>query len=100
MTGQPDAPGRMLVTRTGALIEAAVDGEMFALHPDNGYFYGFNGPATRIWELTAEPRSIAEICAVLLGEFDVDPAECEADTIAVLREIEREGLVALTVPSE
>ncbi|MBO9712259.1 PqqD family protein [Sphingomonas sp.] len=84
---------QMIVRRGAGLIEAEVDGEMVALHVDNGTCYSFNGTATRIWQLIAEPRSLATICAALVEEYEVDPAECEADVRVMLDDLATDGIV-------
>lgn len=85
----------MMVSRRGGLIEAEVDGELVGLHIDNGNCYGFNQTATRIWKLIEQPKSLADICAALTAEFNVDDAECEAQVRALLAELEADGMVEL-----
>ena len=85
----------LLVGRSRVLMEQPVDDEMFGLESENGNFYGFNAPAARIWALIEQPRSLAAICAALVEEFEVAPATCRADTLAVLRQLEADGLVTL-----
>ena len=83
------------VARRAALLESEVDGEIVALHVDNGTCYGFNGTASRIWAMLETPRRLSEIRDAMLAEFDVDAATCEAEVIALLRELEADGLVEL-----
>ncbi|MFN3387869.1 MAG: PqqD family peptide modification chaperone [Allosphingosinicella sp.] len=85
----------LIASRRSGLIEAEVDGEMVALHVENGTCYGFNGTATRIWAMLDAPKRVSELRDALLEEYDVDPETCEAQLIALLRELERDGLVAL-----
>jgi hypothetical protein len=85
----------LLVTRRAGLIEAEVDGEMVALHVDNGTCYGFNGTATRIWAMIEQPKRLSELRDALVGEYDVAPETCEAELLDLLRELEADGLVEL-----
>ena len=85
-----------MVRRTGEMIETEVDGELVALHIDNGTCYGFNGTATRIWGLIEKPRLISELKEELLREFEVDPAVCEAQLRELLDELAADGLVEIT----
>lgn len=87
--------GELVASRKSGLIEAEVDGEMVALHVENGTCYGFNGTATRIWSMLAEPKRVSELRDALVGEYEVDPETCEAQLIDLLRELERDGLVEL-----
>lgn len=81
------------VHRCAGLIEAEVDGEIVALHIDNGTCYGFNATATRIWTMIAEPKRIVDLRDTLVDTFDVDPATCEQELGALLSELENDGLI-------
>lgn len=85
----------MVVARRAGLIEAEVDGELVALHVDNGTCYGFNQTATRIWAMIEEPKRLSEIRDALTGEFDVAPETCEAELLDLLKYLEGDGLVEL-----
>jgi hypothetical protein len=85
----------LLVSRRAALIETEVDGELVALHIDNGTCYGFNGTATRIWAMIEQPRRLSELKDELTREFDVDPELCERQLGELLRDLEADGLVEL-----
>ncbi|HEX9966182.1 MAG TPA: PqqD family peptide modification chaperone [Allosphingosinicella sp.] len=85
----------LVVSRRGELIETEVDGELVALHIDNGVCYGFNNTATRIWSLIEEPKRVSEIREVLLREYEVEPEACEAQLRDLLGELESDGLIEL-----
>jgi len=85
----------MIVSRSEGLIQAEVDGELVALHIDNGACYGFNATATRIWALLEQPRSLSEIRDALLSEYDVDAETCMAEVTEVLKDLQQDGLVEL-----
>lgn len=85
----------LLVERRGEMIETEVDGELVALHIDNGTCYGFNSTATRIWALIDQPRRLSELRDDLMREFDVDAATCEAELKALLDELAADGLVEI-----
>jgi len=88
----------LLVSRNRMLMEQPVDDEMFGLEPERGNFYGFNASAARIWALIEQPLTLAALCDALAAEFDVAPTTCRADSLALLRELEADGLVTLTSP--
>lgn len=85
----------LIVSRRAELIETEVDGELVALHIDNGTCYGFNGTATRIWALIEQPRRLSDLKNELTREFDVDPELCERQLGELLKELEADGLVEL-----
>jgi hypothetical protein len=93
--GRDEWVNDMMVHRRDGLIEAEVDGELVALHVDNGACYGFNVTATRIWALIETPRRLSELKDRLLEEYDVDPQDCESQLMEMLKELERDGLVDL-----
>jgi hypothetical protein len=86
--------GATIVSRSGGLIEAQVDGELVGLHVDKGNCYGFNHTATRIWELLEQPKSVDALCDALVDEFDVDRPTCARDVMEVLHSLRDEGLVS------
>ena len=90
----------LIVSRRAELIETEVDGELVALHIDNGTCYGFNGTATRIWGLIEQPRRLSELREELVREFDVDPETCDRQLRELLKELEADGLVGLAAAAD
>lgn len=89
---------RWLITRTGTLVEAGVDDEMFGLDIEGGHCFGFNSTASEIWQLLEQPHSLGALCDALLVTRDVDRPTCLADTAALVQALAEEKLVALTPP--
>jgi len=85
--------------RLPGLMEAEVDGELVALHIGNGTYYSFNETAARTWALLDRPKSVSDLCATLAAEFEVDPRDCADEVLLLLRDLERDGLVALAAPA-
>lgn len=86
----------LLVSRSGGLMEAEVDGEMVGLHVESGTCYGFNDTAYRIWQLVERPVRLSQLCAALSEEYDVDPATCEHDLRVLLKDLSDGGLVTFS----
>jgi hypothetical protein len=93
---KPVNANEVLLERRGGLIEAEVDGELVALHVENGKCYGFNGTATRIWYLLSEPKSLARLCQDLVEEFDVSAESCEAEILGFVEDLQADGLVEIS----
>jgi hypothetical protein len=70
-------------------------GEVVILNMKDGMYYGLNAVGARIWSLLEEPRSVADIHAVLLDEYDVDPQLCEAQLVTLLTDLAANGLVEI-----
>src|SRR3954470_22261076 len=100
MDREAASAGDWLVTRRAGLIETEVDGELVALHIDNGTCYGFNGTATRIWALIEQPKRLSELREQLTREFDVDPEVCERQLDELLKELEADGLVEVAASAD
>ena len=90
-----DLAGDSVVMRCDGLLTAEVDGELMAMSIDRGTCYGLNGVGTRIWALLAEPRTIDDLCASLLREYEVDAAQCRSEVIDLLEELRAEGLATV-----
>ena len=88
----------LVAHRLPGLMEAEVDGELVALHIENGTYYSFNETAARIWALLDRPKSVSELCAILAGEFEVDAQACAREVLLLLRDFEKDGLVTLAAP--
>jgi hypothetical protein len=84
--------GDTVVAREEGLLTAEVDGELMAMSVERGTCYGLNAVGTRIWALLAEPRTVDELCAQLLGEYDVDPRQCRSEVLSLLGDLRAEGL--------
>jgi hypothetical protein len=83
-----------IVERRLEVLEADLHGDRIALSIDTGTCYGFNATASRIWELLETPRAVRAIVADLVRRFEVDAERCERETLALLRDLAADGLVA------
>lgn len=54
-------------------------GQAALLHLGTGQYHALNEVGTRIWGLMAEPRTLAEICAVLCAEYAIDAERCATE---------------------
>lgn len=74
-------------------VSAELAGEAVILDMKSGMYYGLNPVGVRIWELIGRPCRVSDVKAVLLDEYEVDPARCERDLFALLRELSANGLI-------
>jgi hypothetical protein len=88
-----------IVARSAELIEAEVDGELVALDVQQGSCFGFNRTATRIWQMLEQPMSLADICARLTQEFDIDPDTCRGQVETLVADMAESGLVKVERPA-
>lgn len=74
-------------------VSSDLGGEVAILHLEAGTYYGLDAVGARVWSLIQEPRTLREIHEVLVSEYEVEPARCERDLIALLHGLANEGLV-------
>lgn len=67
---------------------------------EKGNYYGLDEIGTEIWDELLEPIAIVELCARLTERFDVDPIQCEADTLDFLNELLAEGMIKVVMQTD
>jgi hypothetical protein len=66
--------------------------ETVILDLHSGIYYTLDETGSRIWQLASEGCTLAQICQLLLAEYDVDPNTLEQDVRDLAEELERRGL--------
>jgi len=82
-----------LYRRIDGIVSADMDGERVMMSLDHGTYFGIVGIGGTIWDLLAEPRSVAEIEAHVMAGYEIDAETCRADVAAFVADLERNGLV-------
>ena len=94
-----DWPDSTIVTRSGQLIEAEVDGELVGLNVETGTCYAFSSTATDVWRWLIAARTIGELRDRLESAYDVSSSQCDLELRELLMRLETEGIVRLnTLP--
>jgi len=81
------------VSQATGIVVADMDGEKAMLNIEQGKYYGLDGIGSRIWELIDSPRTVREVVAVLLNEYEVDEKNCQQDVVVFLKTLHAQGLV-------
>jgi hypothetical protein len=82
------------IGRTGDILYAPVGTEeAVMMSVIGGCYFGLNAVGMRIWELLEHPRMIAELCAQLCEEFEVEAEACEVDVLKFVNELIANGIV-------
>jgi hypothetical protein len=76
-----------------------LDDEAAILNLKTGVYFGLNEVGAWIWHLLQQPRTVAEVRAAMLVEFDVPPERCEADLQALLRDLAQHQLIEIRAAS-
>ena len=79
--------------RSDGIASATVQGDAVLLDTRRGKYYSLNPTGAAVWELLAEPRSLAELRTALLERFDVDSRTLSGDLSALLDDLRRNGLI-------
>jgi coenzyme PQQ synthesis protein D (PqqD) len=94
---EPLPPDTVVVVTDDQLSTRLAD-EIVILGLRDSVYYGLSEVGARIWDLIQTRRSLGEIVAVLIEEYDVSPEEAAAGLDRLIRELETRGLVAITLP--
>jgi hypothetical protein len=77
-------------------VSCDLSGEAVILNLRDGVYYGLNSVGARIWSLLEEPRSVRELRALLLDEYDIDPEVCAQQLVSLLSDLAAHGLLEVT----
>lgn len=90
-----DAPLSLhaVVVAAAEQVSCPLGEEAAILNLKNSVYYGMNPVGARIWELLKQPKSVSELCDVLLDEYEVDQERCVQDLLALLHKMREEGLI-------
>lgn len=63
------------------------------MYIESGDDFGLNEAASCIWNQLEHPRSVGDLHALVLGEFEVEEARCQTDALTFLRGRIEDGLM-------
>ena len=92
-----EVPERVRVHKS--VLSRELGGETVLLNLESGVYYGLDAIGTRAWNLLAENRTLAEVRAVMLGEFDVSAETLERDLATLVRDLCDKQLLVAAEPS-
>lgn len=82
-----------VVVATSRQVFVEVDGEFIILNTDTGMYYGLEEVGAHLWRRLQQPAAVADLCAAVTVDYDVDAARCERDITSLLEHMAAEGLV-------
>ena len=86
------------VVATERQLSTTLGDEVIILGLDDSMYYGLSATGVRIWELVQVPRTVGEILAALVADYEVDRHRAETDLEALLADLHSRGLIAITQP--
>jgi Coenzyme PQQ synthesis protein D (PqqD) len=76
-------------------VSSDLAGESVILNLKNGTYYGLNELGSVIWEFIQEPKTVADICANILQDYEVDAETCSSSVQALLVDLVDAQLVEI-----
>jgi len=70
-----------------------LQGQLVVLNLDSETYFGLDSVGTRFWTVLTSTPSVRAAVDLLRDEFDVDPADLEADVCDLIDRLKEEGLV-------
>jgi len=61
----------------------------------SGTYFGLDPVGARIWQLLAEGRTLAEVCAAMLAEYEVTREDIERDVLILVEELRAKQLISV-----
>lgn len=95
---QPPLTPESVVVASRQQVSAVVEGEAVILGLADGVYYGLDGVGRRVWDLIAEPRSVAELRDTVSAEYEVDASTAERDIFHLLGDLGARGLLEVVAP--
>lgn len=77
-------------------LHSKIDDEVILMSIEADSYFGLDPIASRIWELLEQPKTLDELVALLMEEYEVDASTCTEDVRALLGDLQDKGLVVQT----
>jgi hypothetical protein len=82
------------ITIAPEVMARQVGDETVLLHLASGSYFGLDAVGSRFWQLLGERKSIAEICDLMLAEYEVPREDLERDLDRLIEQLLGQGLVS------
>jgi hypothetical protein len=79
--------------RSAGQVSCMINGEVAILSLEKAIYFGLQGVGVQIWEALEQPRSVSDLCQLIMAEFDVSAEQCHQDVVGLLEDMRKEGLV-------
>ena len=70
-----------------------LSGETVLLNLESGVYYGLDIVGTRVWQLLLQDKTLADVCDVMIEEYDVSPSALQEDVSRLVGELCDQGIV-------
>ena len=70
-----------------SVLSRELGGETVLLNLESGIYYGLDAIGTRAWNLLADDHTLADVCSIMVEEYDVSPETLQQDLVALVTEL-------------
>lgn len=84
-----------VVKQSTGQVSCNLHDEIAILNLDKAAYFGLEGVGSQIWQALERPRAVKDLCKLIVDDFDVDPAQCQADVLRFLHTLQQAGLVEM-----
>ena len=83
------------VSKNDDIFSGQLDDELIMMSIESGKYHLMNTTGSRIWALLDTPRTVAELCAILIGEFEITPADCQKEVVDFITQLLSRKIVTI-----
>jgi hypothetical protein len=76
-----------------SIICRELSGEIVLLNLESGVYYGLDIVGARVWQMLVQGRTLDDICAVMVEEYDVAAEVLRNDVLRLVGELLERGIV-------
>lgn len=81
------------VVRSSDILTNTIDDALVMMDMEGGHYFSLNRIGSDIWERIAQPTPVADLCAQLVKVYQVEPDACQAEVLALLKDMAQGGLI-------
>lgn len=85
----------LLITVAKHQRSSKLGNEVLILNLKSEEYFGLEWVGAAIWQLISQPRTIQEIRAIILSQYQVEPQQFERDLITFIHQLRANGLILL-----
>jgi hypothetical protein len=93
MSREVPITGESLIAWSEVPVATEVDQEVVLMNVGRGRCYGLGEAGSSVWRRLASPIRVDDLCRELLLEYRADRDVLERDVLALLEQMQEEGLV-------
>ncbi len=87
------------ISRSESYLDTQLDDESIVMQIESGNIYGMGNTAKTIWDMIVTPALFSGVVEKLMKEYKVDKETCETEASRFFHEMEKSGLVRISVRS-